>query len=52
VEDWEQHFIEKSRRRFEKERLDRRRHRTRLTIAIAALTTLFVGAVVGLAFLA
>jgi hypothetical protein len=49
VEDWEQHFVEKSRRRFEKERDERRRARTRLTIATALLALLFVGAVVGLA---
>jgi predicted nucleic acid-binding Zn ribbon protein len=51
VEDWEQHFAEKSRRRFEKERDERRRARTRLIVATALLILLFVGAVVGLAIL-
>jgi hypothetical protein len=49
MEDWEQHFVDKSRRRFEKERNDRRRDRTRRTLAVAALAIIFVGAILGLA---
>ena len=52
VEDWEQFFAEKSRRRFEKERDERRRNRTRLTLAAGVITLLVVTAVVGLAVLA
>jgi hypothetical protein len=52
VEDWEEFFVEKSRRRFDKERLERRRQRTRAGIAVALLGIILVGAVVGLAFFA
>lgn len=52
MEDWEQFFAEKSRRRFEKERDERRRNRTRLTLAAGVITLLVVTAVVGLAVLA
>lgn len=49
MEDWEQHFVDKSRRRFEKERNERRRGRTRRTLAVVVLAVIFVGAIVGLA---
>ncbi len=49
VDDWEQHFIEKSSRRFEKERHERRRDRTRVTVAVVLLVIIFIGAVLGLA---
>lgn len=48
VEDWEQHFVEKSRRRFEKERAERRR--SRLIAAIAIGFSILAG-LVGLAVL-
>jgi hypothetical protein len=51
VEDWEQFFVEKSRRRFEKERLERRRGRTQALIAAAIIGMIILGAIVGLAFL-
>jgi len=49
VDDWEQHFVEKSRRRFEKERHERRRTWTRLAVAGAIVVIIVVGAVLGLA---
>lgn len=51
MDDWEQHFLEKSRRRFDKERDERRRARARLTITGVLLALLFIAAVVGLAVL-
>jgi predicted nucleic acid-binding Zn ribbon protein len=48
VDDWEQHFVEKSRRRFEKERHDRRRSRTGLALAALILVIVVIGAVLGL----
>jgi hypothetical protein len=51
VEDWEQFFLEKSRRRFETERQERRRNQFRLTIAVGVVVMLVVGAVAGLAML-
>jgi hypothetical protein len=51
VEDWEQHFLEKSRRRSEKERLYRRGQQARLTIAAVIVLLLIIGAILGLAVL-
>lgn len=46
VEDWEQHFAEKSRRRFENERADRQRKRkNQLMAAIAVGSSLLAGIV-------
>jgi len=47
VEDWEEFFVEKSRRRFDKERSRRQRLRRQSTIA-AVVTILLVGAIVAL----
>jgi hypothetical protein len=52
VEDWEEFFLEKSRRRFDKERLERRRERTRTAITVTLLVVLILFAIVGLAYLA
>jgi hypothetical protein len=52
VEDWEEFFLEKSRRRFDKERLERRRERTRTAITATLLVVLILFAIVGLAYLA
>jgi hypothetical protein len=52
VEDWEQFFAEKSRRRFEVERGERRRNRAKLGLAGAVVALLVVGAIVVLAALA
>jgi hypothetical protein len=49
VDDWEQHFVEKSRRRFEIERHGRRRDRAMSMVAVVILTIIFVGAILGLA---
>jgi len=51
VEDWEQFFVEKSRRRFDKERAERRRMRTQAYIAGGIITILIVGGIVALAIL-
>jgi hypothetical protein len=51
VEDWERFFIEKSRRRFERERHDRLRTRAKLTIAIGLIALIVVGSVVRFAAL-
>jgi len=45
VEDWEEFFVQKSRRRSEKERFERSRERTRLTMAAAVVGLLILGAV-------
>jgi hypothetical protein len=52
VEDWEQFFIEKSHRRFDRERNERRRQRTRTTIAASLFVLLIVGGLSGLAVFA
>jgi hypothetical protein len=49
VDDWEQHFVEKSRRRFDKERHERLRNRARLTAAIVIVTIVCIGALLALA---
>ncbi|MGE5562178.1 MAG: hypothetical protein ACM3ZV_02595 [Bacillota bacterium] len=49
MEDWEQHFAEKSRRRFDKERLDRRRQRRNAYIAAALIGSGILAAIAGLA---
>jgi hypothetical protein len=51
VEDWEQHFAEKSRRRFEKERAERRRMRRGRMMAALAVGSSHVAGLVGLAIL-
>jgi hypothetical protein len=51
VDRWEQHFREKSARRFEADRLERRRQRLRLSIAVLVAVVLFLGAAIGLALL-
>ena len=51
VEDWEQFFVEKSRRRFEKERLERRRLRQQGLIAAAIIGAIVLAAILGLALL-
>jgi fatty acid desaturase len=49
VEDWERFFVEKSRRRSERKRGERRRARAILTIAAAIVGLLFAAAIAGLA---
>jgi hypothetical protein len=51
VEDWEQFFLEKSRRRSERDRHERRREWTRATLAAALFTALVVGAIAALTIL-
>lgn len=51
MEDWEQFFAEKSRRRSEKDRLERRRRRTEKLIYAAIVTSVLVGGIAGLAIL-
>jgi len=51
VEDWEQFFIEKSRRRFDKERNDRRRQRRHAMIAAVLIGLLLLGSFIALAVL-
>jgi hypothetical protein len=51
VEDWEQFFVEKSRRRFDKERAERLRLRRQSIIAGAIITLLIAGAIVALSIL-
>ena len=43
MEDWEQFFVDKSRRRFEKERAERRRQRTQSLIAAAIVGVVVLG---------
>jgi hypothetical protein len=49
VEDWEQFFVEKSRRRFEKERAQRRRHLKHGIVGAAIIAALIAGAILALA---
>lgn len=49
MEDWEQFFVEKSRRRFEKERAQRRRHFKQGFLAAAIIVALLAGAIIALA---
>jgi hypothetical protein len=51
VKDWEQFFVEKSRRRFEKERAARRRQRTQGLIAAIVVGVIVLGAILALAIL-
>jgi hypothetical protein len=51
VEDWEQFFVEKSRRRFDKAERDRRRERTRTAITVALVMLIVVVGIAGLALL-
>jgi hypothetical protein len=51
VEDWEQFFVDKSRRRFDKDRLDRRRRRLKSSLAVGVLGALLLFAIVALAML-
>jgi hypothetical protein len=52
VEDWEQFFAEKSRRRFEVEREEMRRDRLRLALAAGLIGLLVIVAMLGLAIVA
>jgi hypothetical protein len=49
VEDWEQFFVEKSRRRSEREWTERRRERTKLLIAALVIAMLLAGGIASLA---
>jgi len=49
VEDWEEFFVEKSRRRAEKERLGRRRRRTARLLTFLIIGLMIAGGIVGLA---
>lgn len=51
MEDWEEFFLEKSRRRFEKERLERRVRNKNLTLAATIVTILVLGTIIALALL-
>jgi hypothetical protein len=51
VEDWEQFFVEKSRRRFDKERAERLRLRRQSIIAGVIVTLVITGAIVALSIL-
>lgn len=51
MEDWEEFFVQKSRRRSEKERAERSRERARFTVAATVVGLLVFAAVVGLALL-
>jgi hypothetical protein len=52
VEDWEQHFLEKSRRRSEMERGERSRAILKAGLAAALVAALVLGAIVALALFA
>jgi hypothetical protein len=47
VDRWEQHFIEKSRRRFEAERLERRGQRLKIALTIGLLSAVVLAAAIG-----
>jgi hypothetical protein len=49
VDDWEQHFVEKSRRRFEKERIEQRRQRAGAVFAAVLIGTVIAVGIVALA---
>jgi type IV secretory pathway component VirB8 len=49
VEDWEKHFADKSRRRFEKERAERHRQRQGRWLAAAVIATSIIAGIAGLA---
>lgn len=51
MEDWEQFFAEKSRRRSEKDRLERRRQHTERIIYAAIIGSIIAGGIAGLAIL-
>lgn len=51
MEDWEEFFLEKSRRRFEKERLERRRQRLGGWVTAVILGLIIIGGLIGLAVL-
>jgi hypothetical protein len=48
VEDWEQFFVEKSRRRADKERFEQRRHRRQTILAVAMVAVLILAAIAAL----
>ena len=52
MEDWEQFFVEKSYRRFDKERVERRTQRTKMALASAVLILIVLAGIVALAMLA
>jgi hypothetical protein len=49
MEDWEQFFVEKSRRRADKERLAQRKRRVTALIAAGLIAALLAAGIVGLA---
>ena len=51
VQDWEEFFVEKSRRRAETERQERRRNQFKVALATTVVVLLVVGGIVGLAML-
>ena len=51
MEDWEQFFAEKSRRRFEMEREEMRRDRQKLLLAAGVITLMVIAAIIGLSIL-
>jgi len=48
MDEWERHFAEKSRRRFEKERLRRRRHIAQGVIGVAVAGGILAAGILGL----
>jgi hypothetical protein len=48
VEDWEQFFVEKSRRRAEKDRIARRRKRRTRRLIVASIFLVLIGSLVAL----
>ena len=51
MEDWEHFFVEKSHRRFDKERVEQRTQRTKTALAAVVLVLIVLGGVVALAML-
>ena len=51
MEDWEEFFLEKSRRRFDKAERDRRRQQTHTAITVGLLIVIVVFGIAGLALL-
>ncbi|HEY8591636.1 MAG TPA: hypothetical protein VIL42_02090 [Sphingomicrobium sp.] len=51
MDDWEKHFVEKSRRRADKERAERRRKRQNARIALVMIVLVLIGSVAALVFL-
>ena len=51
MEDWEEFFLEKSRRRFDKAEREHRRQQSRIAISAALIVLLVLAGIVGLAVL-